>query len=237
MVVASRLLALCCVALLVAGAAGAVGISPRAGRRSPAAGATTVLPSPGGASSPGATPAAPPAVSSKLAAGLIKPADMGGYYRPSNAALDGLVNSDPCLAALQPSPEQAGRAAEGLVTADQDQVPQIVEIVASYGGTAPAAVYDSTVAAVNACAHFGFTFNGTAVSGPLSAEPLATSADQATAWRVPFQYLGQACELQMALVRQGQDVLFLAWADTDAGSPAIMGSFASTVPLAVGEEA
>jgi hypothetical protein len=236
--ITARLLAVCCVALLATGAAGAVGLAPKAAKRPALVATATTIPSPAGGASPGAmTAVSPPAGSAVLAAGLIQPADMGGYYRPSPGALDGLVDSDPCLATLQPSPAQGGRAAEGLVTADSYQVPQIVEIVASYAGTTPMSVYDSTVAAIKACAHFAFAFDGTDVSGSLGPEPLATSADESTAWRVPFEYEGQGCDLQMALVRQGQNVLFLAWIDTVAPSPAIMGNFASTVPLAIGEEA
>lgn len=228
---------MCCVALMVAGAAGAVGLSPGAEKRPPQVTVTATTTIPAVSPTPAGPAAGPAADSASLAAGLIQPTDMGGYYHSSPSALSLLLDSDPCLAALQPSPAQSGRAAEGLVTNYPDSVPEITEVVASYSGDRPTAVYDSTVAAINACANFAFDFNGTAVSGPLSSESLTTSADSGTAWQVPFQFKGQACVLQMALVRQGQNIMFLGWADTAAPSPAIMGGFASTVTAAIGKEA
>jgi hypothetical protein len=237
MVVASRVLAICCVVLLVTGAAGAAGAVGTASKGSHRPATSVSIPTT--PTMPTSAPAAsPPTGSAALVAGLVQPTDMGGYYRSSPSSLAGLLDANPCLAALQPSPAQAGRAAEGLTTGDLYSVPQIIEVVESYSGNQPAAVYDSTMAAIGACTTFGFDFDGSAVSGRLAGDhTLTTSAQEAKAWSVPFSYGGTAFDLQMALVLQGQDVFFVAWADTAVPSNAIMGSFGSTVTLAIGEEA
>lgn len=231
MIFAARLLALCCVALLVTGAAAAVGLSPR---KPAPPGATSDVPE----SIPFATTAPSAPSSAALTGGLVEPADMGGYYKASAGALSGLT-ANRCLAVFQSLPGQVGRASEGLETGDLYSVPQIVEVVESYAGLGAGAGFDTAAAAIAGCPDFSFDFDGSPVSGPLRPDSLTVSAQSERAWSVPFTYRGTAFELQMGLVLQDDEVLFLAWTDTDPASrsEAIMGDFPSTVTLAIGEEA
>jgi hypothetical protein len=241
----TRVLAVFCGALLAAGVVGAVSVNDKRHTRP---GSTVASAKTGGSAVPttGRTPptsstlptsSTPPAGSAALASGLVQPSDMGGYYHPSPQTLLSFLGSAPCLAALQPSPAQSGRAVQALVTADSFAVPQIFEVVSSYPTTRAASVYGSVTAVLDSCRSFSFAFNGIQQRGRLAAASLPAVGDKVQAWSVPFSAGGDQLVLDMAAVLQGDDVFFIGWADRAAGSDPIMGSFQSTVSLAIGKEA
>ncbi|HET6873528.1 MAG TPA: hypothetical protein VFH70_02050 [Acidimicrobiales bacterium] len=162
---------------------------------------------------------------------------MGGYYHPSPETLLSFLGSAPCLAALQPSPAQSGRATQALLTANSFAVPQIFEVVSSYGSGRAADVYGSVTSVLDSCRSFGFAFNGTQQRAHLASASIPAVGDKVDAWSVNFSAGGDQFVLDMAVVLQGDDVFFVGWADRAAGSDPIMGSFQSTVSLAIGKEA
>src|SRR5579875_2503168 len=112
-----RWLASFCVALLAAGAVGVATHRDRdtaAGRR-PASPAGTAIP---GSVPVPTTTLGPVARSASLSAAMLTSTDVGGRYRTDPAAAAALVASAPCLAGLEPSPFQAGRADTALLGPD-----------------------------------------------------------------------------------------------------------------------
>lgn len=240
----TRVLAVVCVALLAAGLGGLTTVNDKrhtqgspaaASAKSPLRAVPTTRKTPPTSSPPGSS--TPAAGSATLAAGLVQPSDMGGYYHPSPGTLLSFLGSAPCLAALQPSPTQSGRAIQALVTANLFAVPQIFEVVSSYGSGRAAQVYGSVADVLDSCRSFSFAFNGTQQGGRLAAASIPTVGDKVQAWSVTFSAGGDQFVLDMAVVLQGDDVFFIGWADRATGSDPIMGSFQSTVSLAIGKEA
>jgi hypothetical protein len=254
----TRLLAVCSAVLLVAGAAGAVALRrDRSITRHPGPGALTSLPLPANrppavrppdvgppepastlqASSGASGAGGSPAPSAQLAAGLVAPVDMGGYYHSSPAALAAFLAPAACLGSLAPQAGQSGRAAEALVTGNEFSVPQIVEVVASYPGAGAQGAYRRAVAAVDDCGRLDFGFDSGPAAGVPVAESVPAVGEAVEAWGVPFSQDGVAFELQLAFVVAGADLFFVGWIDRVPPSAAIMGNFTSTVSLAIGEEA
>ena len=228
-----RWLGVACAALLAAGAVGMVTTS-RHGPSAPAVSTATLRrPAAGGPAT--SIPSGPVPGSTGLASAMINPTDMGGYYRidPSQAAA--ILNSAPCLAGLQPSAGQAGRADTALLGPDLHSVPTIVEVAASYPRGAAEAVYRDVVAAIGACPRFAFSFGGSTVSVPLLAGtiPPVGVADQV--WAGSFPYGGVTLRLQVGVVLDGQTVLALMWIDSIPPAAAIMGDFPSTLSAALGK--
>jgi hypothetical protein len=238
-----RLLMTLSVALLVAGLIGAA--THGSGHRHPA---TATRPT-GPATAPRSTTATRPATrtstapgrpgpgAAALEAGLVTPTDMGGYYRVTPTAAASLLDSAPCLAALQPSPVQSGRAATALLGPDSHSVPTIVEEVASYPSTSSRSVYRSVAASLDSCPSLSFDFAGTTVTSRLarSSIPPVGDADQVWAGTFADPGAGASFTVQVGAVLDGPDVLAVIWIDTVAPSPAIMGTFTSTLSLAIGK--
>jgi hypothetical protein len=199
--------------------------------------ATTRPPSTTAAStSPTTTlPAGPAPTSSDLAGGMITPTDMGGYYRISADFAASFLASSPCLALLEPSPGQAGRAVTGLLGPDEYSIPTIVEAAVSYPGAASDSAFGEASRAVGACPAFGTVFGSARVSVPLAAYNIPPVGDADQVWQGRFTYEGAQFTFQIGLVRDGQTLLALVFIDSVPRADAIMGNFASTLSLAIGK--
>ncbi|MDA8047642.1 MAG: hypothetical protein M0Z30_20825 [Actinomycetota bacterium] len=183
----ARLLAGLCGALLAAGAVG-IAVHPTGRQVTLPAGSTPHHRAPAAPVNPGPVnpgpvnpgpvnpgpvttglPAGAPGPSAAaLRAGLITPTDMGSYYRIDAAAASVLLDSAPCLAVLQASPAQSGRALTALLGPGRRSVPTIVEEVASYPGAAARAVFESVVSALDACSSLSFDFGGQVVTASVA---------------------------------------------------------------------
>ena len=189
---------------------------------------TTLVPAP-------AVPPGEPADSATLAAGMITPTDMGGYYRIDSSAAATILHSAPCLAGLTSSSADTGRADTALLGPDYHSVPTIVEVVASYSGQQPAAVYRAVVAAVDACPSFAVNFGGTALGVPLRRITIPAVGLASTAWAGTVPFAGSNLELQVGVVLDGHSVVALMWIDSVPPSAAVMGDFTSTLSVALGK--
>jgi hypothetical protein len=172
-----------------------------------------------------------------LGANLLVPTDLGGFYavRPDVGAA--LLDSAPCLAGLSPSPSQSGRAVTGLVGPDYGPVPEILEVVMSYPGSAANGVYQSLTTAMQACSSFAVSLAGTAVRVPIASESMPTLGDRSAAWQGQFTIGGRTQQLGVAVALSGQKVFCVMFIDTVPRSNAIYGDLASTVSAAIGKEA
>ncbi len=228
-----RWLGSACAVLLAAGAVG-VATRSRSGLSATADPTVTLRHAPAGGPATSVPTASVPD-SSVLSAAMINPKDMGGYYRVDPSQATAISNSAPCLAGLQPSNRQAGRADTALLGPDLHSVPTIVEIAASYTAGTAEAVYRDVVAAVGACPSFGFSFGGSGVSATLVAGtiPPVGVADQV--WSGTFTYAGASLSLQLGVVLDGQTVVTLMWLDSVPPAAAIMGGFTSTLSAALGK--
>lgn len=180
-------------------------------------------------------PAGPAPTSSDLAGGMITPTDMGGYYRVSPDSAVSFLAASPCLASLQPSSAQAGRAVMGLLGPDEFSIPTIFEAAASYPGAAAGTAYHNAVGAVAACTAFGTEFGSAKVSVPLTAYSIPPVGDADQAWQGRFAYAGAQFSFHIGLVLDGQTVLSLVFIDSLPPAAAIMGGFTSTLSLAIGK--
>lgn len=220
--------------------AGAAGVATHTARhagshapRVPRSSSTTVRPTQ--ATLPVSVPGPPGASSPVLAAGLITPTDMGGYYRIVPSSAVSLLDSAACLAPLQPSPAQSGRALTALLGPDSYSVPTIVEEVASYPGSSSRQVYNSVVTALGACSSLSFSFGGSPATSHLSPSDIPPVGDADHVWAGSFSAGGASFTIQLGVVLDGQDVLAVIWIDRIPPSDPIMGSFVSTVSLAIGK--
>lgn len=232
-----RLLGALSVALLAAGVWGVAVHHPARHLHGGSAAAGSVATAGAGRAAAGPPAAGLPGPgSASLQAGLIVPQDMGGYYSTSSAAAATFLDSAPCLASLQPSPAEDGRAATALLNLeDSGSVPVIVEEVASYPGSEATGVYGAVTSALGTCPAFSFAFNGAHLSTSLTTSTIPPVGDADRVWTATFSSGGASYVLQLGVVLDGQQVLVVVWIDSAARSNAIMGSFASTVSLAIGE--
>jgi hypothetical protein len=249
MIAHQRVLVALCAALLVAGGAGAAthqrsaGHPSRTDRTAPAvagpagpAGITTTTGTVPATATTGLAPTStPPPGSAALAAGLVTPADMGGYYRVIPSAAAELLGSAPCLGPLRGSPAPAGRAETALLGPDAYSMPMIVEEAASYAGSQPTSVYASAARALAGCPDLSFAFAGTPVRARLTASTIPPVGDADHVWAGTFSYAGAVFSLQLGLVLDSPLVLAVVWVDSSPPSAAVMGGFTSTVSLAIGK--
>lgn len=189
------------------------------------AGAATTVPAPTG----------PPADSAALASGTITPTDMGGYYHLDESAAASIGHSAPCLAGLTSSSAASGRADTALLGPDYHSLPTIVEVVRSYPGQQPGAVYRDVVATVDACPSFALTFGATPLQVPLRPMSIPPVGLASSAWAGTAPYSGSNLEVQLGVVLDGHSVVALMWIDGVPPSPAVMGDFTSTLSVAVGK--
>lgn len=178
-------------------------------------------------------PAVVPPDSFALSRGLVTPSDMGGYYRVEPDSATALVDSAPCLAALAPSPSQAGRAVTGLLGPDSHSLPFMAEVVSSYT-TAPA-VYRSVAASLGMCSNLAFSFGGIRAVASLRPLPLDPVGQADSAWQGEFSVGGAQFTLQVGVVLYGSAVLAVIWIDSVPPSDPVMGSFTSTLSVAIGK--
>ena len=160
---------------------------------------------------------------------------MGGYYRTESTAAAQLIDSAPCLASLQPSPADAGRAVTALLGPDRHSLPAIYEVMDSFAGGRSTAVYRSVVSAIGACPALHFAFGGSVASVPLAGFSIPAVGDADRVWSGSFASGGTSFEVQVGVVLDATTVLTMVWVDSVPPSAAIMGSFDSTVSLAIGK--
>ena len=218
-------------------AAGVVGVTTHGSPSAHSASAsTTVTPAtsaPTGSST--TAPAAGPGASSQaLAANLMTPTDLGGFYRVSSAVGAALVRSAPCLAGLGPSPTQNGNASIGLVGPDAGGLPFITELVSSYPGGSASGVYQQVDAALRSCPNFTATIEGTQEHVPLSEGNLQPVGDASTEFEGSFNPGGRAEKLQVGLALSGRNVVCIVWVAA-AGYNPIYGDLPSTLSAAIGK--
>lgn len=241
-----RLLVGLCLVLLLGGVAGVV--ADRSGRagaeaRSPGRTAGTARAEPTTAPVAPSTPASVAPSTSRpagpgsaaLAAGLITPTDMGGYYRIVPSYATSMLSSAPCLAALGATASQSGRALTALLGPDEHSVPTIVEEVSSYPGETSRSHYERAVGGIGACTDFSFEFGGPRVSAHLRPSAIPSVGDAERVWSGSFTAGGASFDMEIGVVLDGQEVLSLVWIDSVPPSDPVMGSFASTVSLAIGK--
>ena len=233
-------------ALLVAGAVGAA-THRSPGPAAPAGASQTSVPARTAAppsTAPGPTttlpdvpsiPAGPVPGSAQLAANLLDPTDMGGYYHVYPSVAASMLASAPCLAGLGPSASQSGRAQEALLGPDLHSLPTFVEVVASYPGQTAASVYQEVVTALHACPRFAITFGGTPLAVPLVAKSIPPVGLASRAWAGTVAYDGSNLKIQVGAVLDGHTVVALIWIDRVPPEAAIMGGFTSTLSAALGK--
>jgi hypothetical protein len=188
----------------------------------------TTAPEPAGASS------------AVLAANLLTPTDLGGFYTPDPEAAAAFLDSAPCLAGLLPAPSQSGRAVTGLVVVSNlGQVPDVTEVVLSYPGSTAAAVYRSLTATMADCLLFAVSLDGTQLRISLGAGSMPAVGDASSLYQGQFQLDGLTEQLGLAFVLDGQEVFAVAFLGRVPVPPsdAIMGDLPSTVSAAIGKEA
>lgn len=170
-----------------------------------------------------------------LEANMLTPTDMGGYYQivPSNAT--DLLASAPCLAALQPAPDQSGRSTTALVGPDLYGLPAIVEVVQSYPGAAAAAVYQAMAGAISSCPSFSLDFDGTHEEVTLQTAVIPPVGDRDQVWQGTFTYGARSVLLQIGVALSSQEVVAMVYLDSVPASAAIMGTFPSTLSAAIGK--
>lgn len=160
---------------------------------------------------------------------------MGGYYEVDPQVAAAVFDSAPCLAALQPSPYEAGRAATALLGPDRHSVPTIIEEVASYPGAGSGSVFRAISGSLTACRSLSFDFAGTPVTSRMAESTIPPVGDADQVWAGQFAYAGQSFTVDIGLVLDGPEVLSVIWLDSVPASNAVMGSFASTLSLAIGK--
>lgn len=227
-------------AIVVAGLIG-VGVHHRPARvaTSPSTARTAPLTAakPPPTTAPPTTAGQPGTSSATLAANLLTPTDLGGFYAARPDAANAFLASAPCLAGLAPAPAQSGRAVTGLLGPDAGSVPDITEVVLSYPGATAAAVYRSLVAAMQACPSFAMSLGGAEVRVPLGAAHLPAVGDADSAYQGQFHLYGRTEQLGLELVLAGHNILAISYVDTVPASNALFGDLPSTVSAAIGKEA
>jgi len=205
----------------------------------PSAGPPTTArhPSPASTAPPATTAGPPGASSATLAANLLTPTDLGGFYAPNLEAADDFLDSAPCLAGTLPAPSQSGRALTGLLGPNRGSVPDITEVVLSYPGSRATAVYRSLTAAMQACSSFAMSLGGTALRVPIAAGSMAAVGDASSEYQGDFDVDGRTEQIGIAIVLSGQNVFAVTFVDTVPPSNAILGNLPSTVSAAIGKEA
>ena len=224
-----------CVALIGTGVAGVATHTSETHR----AAATTTTPSTTTPSVPPSTsttaPAGPGASSQALAADMLSPTDLGGFYRVNTGAAFSLIRSAPCLAGLGPSPAQSGNASTGLVGPDGGGLPFIAEIVGSYPGGTATGVYQQVTAALRSCSTFSANIEGISDHVPLAEGNLQQLGDASSEFEGSFTAAGRPERLQVGIALSGQDVVCAVWVAASSGYNPIYGDLASTLSAAIGK--
>jgi hypothetical protein len=194
-----------------------------------------------GGSGSGSTQTVPPTQpgnsSTDLAANLLTPTDMGGYFHPVLSAATALLDTAPCLAGLAASPAQSGQAVTGLLGPDEASLPEIVEVVASYPGSKATAVFDALQATMRACHTFTGVLAASQVQVPMAAASIPPLADGSSAFQGQFNQTGRKELLGVGLAVSGQDVFCLVYLDVQPPANPIFGGLDATLSAAIGKEA
>ena len=230
---AERVLLVAVAATLVTGIVGAATLghpTSRGGGRS----APTTAPSATSTPSPTTVaPGGPGPSSAALAAGMLAPVDLGGFYRVNDPYAAGVLDSTPCLAGAGPSQAQNGRAFVGLIVPGGH--PAVTEVAASYPGATSEQVYHSITETLGACSAFPVDLGGTQVTVHLTGQNLPTVADASSAYGGTFNASGRNQTLQVEVVLDGKVVVVVVYVDTVPPSNAIYGDLQSTAAAAVGK--
>lgn len=245
--------AVACVAVLGAGVAGALTVSPRAASQTPpTAGAVHAFvrrPSPPSRPSRRSPPAAarsttttttlPPLgpTSSTLVADLLEPSDeANGFYmsEPDLAAAD--LAASPCMETLERQPGQTGTAINYLRGPNRDGLPGIAEFLASYRPGAAGAAYRAAAADLSRCAALttALAGDGTAATrlAPLAVPALGAGS---VAARGAFTADGEAQTLTIAVVDRDPVVMVMVYVDTQPPANPLYDNFASALTTAFGK--
>lgn len=220
-------------ATLAAGIAGAATIGPdHTTSAHTNASATTTSTS---VATPPATtvPGGPGPSSAVLAAGMLAPVDLGGFYRVNDPYASGVLSTAPCLAGVGPSQAQSGRAFVGLVVPGGH--PAITEVAVSYPGSAAEQVYQSVNQTLAACAAFSVNLEGSGATVQMTRQNLPPVGDASSAFGGTFTVSGRSETLQVEVVLDGKIVLVVVYVDTVPASNAIYGDMPSTVGAAIGK--
>ena len=220
-------------AVLAAGVAGAATVGTTRVKGTATA-STTSSPATRTTPAPTTTVAGGPGPSSAaLAAGMLAPVDVGGFYRVNDAYAATVLATAPCLAGAGPSPSQNGRAVVGLVVPAGH--PAITEVAASYPGATAERVYESVNQAIAACVAFPVNLGGESVTVHMSPQSLPPVGDASSAYRGTFNAAGRDQALQVEIVLDGKIVLVVVFVDTVPASNPIYGDLPSTVGAAIGK--
>jgi hypothetical protein len=114
-------------------------------------------------------------------------------------------------------------------------MPQVIEVVASYASPGAQRTYDHVIGVLDRCPGFPFESGGRPVTSEIAPGTIADVGDADHVWSGSFTTAGAAFTLQVGVVLNGPDVLALVWVDGSPPSDPAMGSFASTVSLAIGK--
>lgn len=228
-------------AVLAAGVAGSVTIgtsSPAEGSHSPPAttkgtATTATSPSATGAPTTAPGPGSPGPDSAALAAGMLAPVDLGGFYRVNDPYASTVLSTAPCLAGVGPSQAQNGRAFIGLVVPGGH--PAVTEVAASYPGSSAEQVFHSVNDALTACTTFSANLAGDQAHVQLSAQSNPQVGDESSSYGGSFNAGGRNWSLQLEVVLDGKIVLLVVYVDTIPPSNAIYGDLPSTVGAAIGK--
>ena len=171
--------------------------------------------------------------SAALAAGMLAPVDLGGFYRINDPYAAALLATAPCLAGVGAAQVQDGRAFTGLIVPGGH--PAVVEVAVSFPGSGSAEVFQSVNAALTSCTSFSADLGGTEVSLPIVPEQVPAVGDASAAYSGKFSVAGGSESLQVAVVLDGKIVLLVVYIDTVPPSNAIYGDLPSTVGAAIGK--
>lgn len=188
-----------------------------------------------GGTSAGSGPPGPS--SATLEAGLLIPNDLGGYFlvEPSEGAA--FLASAPCLAGLGPASSQSGRAVTGLVDSTYGSLPEIVEVVTSYPGAGDVGVYRALVTTLGACRNFTVSVRGSSITVPLAAGQMPQLGEASSLYQGQFTQAGRTEQLGIALAADNNEVVMVAYVDTQPPTTTFFGGVQATLSAAIGKEA
>jgi hypothetical protein len=172
-----------------------------------------------------------------LSDNLLTPTDLGGYYHVE--ADDGVtfLSSAPCLAGLSPSSAQSGRAVTALLGPDLGSLPEIVEVVVSYPGSAALPVYRAVATTMQGCPAFSAGIAGADVHVPMAAAQMPLLGDASSLYQGQFTQAGRTLQLSLAMAADNGEVILVAYLDTQPPANAIFGGVVATISAAIGKEA
>lgn len=179
----------------------------------------------------------PGPTSAALEAGLLVPNDLGGYFLVEPAEGAAFLSSAPCLAGLAPASSQSGRAVTGLVDSTYGSLPEIVEVVTSYPDAQDLAVYHALLITLSACHNFTASFRGSSIAVPLAATQMPELGQASSLYEGQFTHEGRTEQMGIALAADNNEVVMVAYLDTQPPTTTFFGGVQATISAAIGKEA